>query len=542
MSQDKENFHNKKAKSFNKSDKKPSSFRNREDGGEKRPYTPRGSSAGGDRKPYARRPEGDGERRPYTPRGSSAGGDRKPYARRPEGDGERRPYTPRSSAGGDRKPYGRSAEGGDRKPYARRPEGDGERRPYTPRSSSAGGDRKPYARRPEGDGERRPYTPRSSASGDRKPYGRSSEGGDRKPYARRPEGDGERRPYTPRGSASGDRKPYSKRPDNFEDKKPYGRRDDNERKSYGRESENDSGNERKTYTRKPEGETEERKPYAKKPEGENTGRKVFKDQGFFRKKEKAPHNQTSEFGNTSPIYLYGFHPVSNALLNPLRTNKRLFCTQSSRKTLEPILNELIEKDLKLPEIIEVEKDEIGKMLPKDSVNQGIMLDCEPLDEVFLSDILIKASDNAKIIILDKVTDPHNVGAIMRSGAALGAIAVIMQKLHSPEITGVLAKSACGAVEHIALIKEINLNRAIDKLKEAGFRCIGLDEKGERTISEVDSSGKIALILGAEGDGIRQSVVESCDELVKLPTKQPIASLNVSNAAAIGLYELVRNDK
>ena len=194
---------------------------------------------------------------------------------------------------------------------------------------------------------------------------------------------------------------------------------------------------------------------------------------------------------------------------------------------------------KLPQPIFVENVDIDRLLPRDAVHQGLLLDAQPLEDPDLADFLLTAPDNAKIVMLDQVTDPHNVGAILRSASAFGAIGVIVQKLHAPDITGTLAKTASGAVEHVPVLREVNLSRALEQLKNAGFYCIGLAEEGEETIAELETSGKVCLVMGAEGDGLRRLVAENCDVLAKLPTSGPISSLNVSNAAAVALYELIR---
>lgn len=248
------------------------------------------------------------------------------------------------------------------------------------------------------------------------------------------------------------------------------------------------------------------------------------------------------YGSPSSAFLYGAHAVRAALLNPKRLHQRLLVTPSGYEAIQEAYEQAQGDGQKLPQPTYVENIDIERLLPRDAVHQGILLDSQPQEEIFLADILVSAPDNAKILVLDQVTDPHNVGAILRSAAAFGAAAVVMQKLHAPEITGTLAKAASGAVEHVPVVREVNLTRALEQLKEAGYFCIGLAEEGKSTLAELHSSGKVALVMGAEGDGLRRLVAETCDVLAKLPTGGPVSSLNVSNAAAVALYELVRGSE
>ena len=237
--------------------------------------------------------------------------------------------------------------------------------------------------------------------------------------------------------------------------------------------------------------------------------------------------------------LYGFHAVSHAWLNPVREVRTLYLTKQSHDGFASTLSEARKAGINRPEPIIVDKNTFDKMVHKGAVHQGVALCCDRLPDVFLSDLIIGAEnrDVSRVLILDQVTDPHNVGAILRSACVFGAQAVIMQSKHAPDLGGVLAKIACGAVEHMDVIYETNLSRATESLQENGFFVYGLDERGEQTPSEVDIAPHAALVLGAEGAGLRRLVREHCDMLLQLPSKGALSSLNVSNAAAVALYAL-----
>lgn len=254
-------------------------------------------------------------------------------------------------------------------------------------------------------------------------------------------------------------------------------------------------------------------------------------QNFRDHKPKAPK------GPKIHADLWGTHAVGEAWLNPARKIRRLYVTEQALKGFEDMLEQGKKLDRPAPTIID--KKELDRALAG-AVHQGIALDAAPLEEVFVQDLVTRTAgrDKAVLLMLDQVTDPHNVGAILRSACAFGADGVIMQRKHSPALTGILAKTASGAAEHVPVAYEINLADTIDHLKNKGFTAIGLDERGAGPIGACRDRKKLVLVLGAEGKGLRPKVREHCDELLQLPTKGPIASLNVSNAAAVALYAVM----
>jgi 23S rRNA (guanosine2251-2'-O)-methyltransferase len=178
--------------------------------------------------------------------------------------------------------------------------------------------------------------------------------------------------------------------------------------------------------------------------------------------------------------------------------------------------------------------DLGRLVPPDAPHQGLVLEIEPLEDVFLDELLGREGDRP-LLVLDQVTDPHNVGAILRSAAAFDARGIVTQDRHSPPESGALARAASGALETVPWVRVVNLARALEEIAEAGFWRIGLAGEAERTLQETLGSAKIALVLGAEGEGLRPNTATHCDELARLPISSAIESLNVSNAAAIALY-------
>ena len=240
------------------------------------------------------------------------------------------------------------------------------------------------------------------------------------------------------------------------------------------------------------------------------------------------------------LLLWGTHPVLAALANPARHCHRLLATPEAARSNAAALDRLA-RQRRIPQVETVGRAELDQWLPPGAVHQGIALAADPLPAPAVEDLVRQAEgrESAVVMVLDQVTDPHNVGAILRSAAAFGALGVVMQERNAPDETGTLAKSASGALEKMPLVKATNLVRALETLKQAGFWIAGLAGDAPVTLAGAKLSGKIALVLGSEGEGLRRLTRDHCDYLVKLPQSDLVESLNVSNAAAVALYELAR---
>lgn len=254
----------------------------------------------------------------------------------------------------------------------------------------------------------------------------------------------------------------------------------------------------------------------------------------YPKKDKQPKI------NKLPINLFGYHAIHEAWLNPNRKFTKVFVTEKALENFKPYIAKAEELGLRRPKHQVVERKQLDKSLGQDVVHQGIAASCEPLPEMNAMDLVIKNASNEKsvFVMMDQVTDPHNVGAIMRSACAFNISGMIMQTRFAPQLEGVLGKVACGGLEHVPVALETNLSRALETFKDHGYRCLALDERGEKTIGEFGELDKVVLVMGAEGKGLRPSVRDTCTDMARIDMLGPLASINVSNAAAISFYALM----
>ncbi|MDY0958152.1 23S rRNA (guanosine(2251)-2'-O)-methyltransferase RlmB [Sphingomonas sp. CFBP8993] len=237
-------------------------------------------------------------------------------------------------------------------------------------------------------------------------------------------------------------------------------------------------------------------------------------------------HRPSQASSNRPRF-WGRHAVTAALANPNRTVRKIWGTREALAALD------------LPPVVPItyaDVADLGRLVPSDAPHQGLVAEVDPLEDIWLGDLLHEAQDDQRpLVVLDQVTDPHNVGAILRSAAAFDALAIVTQDRHAPPESGTVARSASGALETVPWVRVVNLARALEEIAEAGFWRIGLTGHANQTLAEAMGTQRICIVLGAEGEGMRQNTEAHCDELAKLPISPKVESLNVSNAAAIALY-------
>ena len=235
-------------------------------------------------------------------------------------------------------------------------------------------------------------------------------------------------------------------------------------------------------------------------------------------------------GSNNRPRFWGRHAVTAALAKPERRVHKVWGTREALAALE------------LPPVLPItyaDVADLARMVPSDAPHQGLVIEVDPLEEIWLGDLLeAGAGDRRPLLVLDHVTDPHNVGAILRSAAAFDALGIVTQDRHAPPESGSLARAASGALELVPWVRVVNLARALDEIGEAGFWRIGLAGEASGTLAEVMGDTRPALVLGAEGEGMRHNTAAHCDELARLPISPRVESLNVSNAAAIALYAAI----
>jgi len=236
----------------------------------------------------------------------------------------------------------------------------------------------------------------------------------------------------------------------------------------------------------------------------------------------------------STVILYGRHAVFAALKNKNRKIIRLLVAAENEAEVRKTFGNI--------NFYTASKKEIEKIVPQGAVHQGFALETKPLDPPFLSDFLSECADKPKcrVLILDQVTDPQNIGAIIRSAAAFNVDAVILQDKNAPYESGAMAKAAAGTLELVQILRETNLSRTIEALKKAGFWIVGMDGYAKQKLQDVEKNAKLAIVMGSEGAGMRRLIEESCDILVRLEINKNVESLNVSTAAAVTLYELSKD--
>jgi 23S rRNA (guanosine2251-2'-O)-methyltransferase len=233
--------------------------------------------------------------------------------------------------------------------------------------------------------------------------------------------------------------------------------------------------------------------------------------------------------SSGSVRLWGRHPVEAALGNPERDHRKLWATREAAAALAGVLLDNLQVEY-------AGAADLARLVARDAPHQGLVLECAPLADIALDEL--DPPDPARpVVVLDQVTDPHNLGAVLRSAAAFGAAALVTQDRHAPPESGVVAKAASGALEIVPWVRVVNLARALEDLAEAGYWRIGLAGEADGLFADALAEAPIALVLGAEGEGLRLNVAQHCDVLARLPIAAAVESLNVSNAAAVALYAI-----
>jgi 23S rRNA (guanosine2251-2'-O)-methyltransferase len=291
-------------------------------------------------------------------------------------------------------------------------------------------------------------------------------------------------------------------------KKPFGRRDGAARPPEARHTAMPS----RTASASSSAPDPRQKP-AQAPQERPAGQKAHKERPAFRRP------------SAELAVLYGYHAVREALRAQRRKCLDLFATAAAAEKLGP--------EIAVAGVFThiVANEDLSARLGADAVHQGVLLEARPLPPADIADI---ASKSGLVLVLDQITDPHNVGAILRTAAAFAVDALVTTDRHAPELSGVLAKAASGGLEHVTIVEVVNLARALDELKDAGYLCVGLDSDAPAALDAALLTRPVALVLGAEGKGLRRLSKERCDLLARLDMPGPIKSLNVSNACAVAL--------
>lgn len=284
-----------------------------------------------------------------------------------------------------------------------------------------------------------------------------------------------------------------------------------------------------------------------------TKRKRSRGTAGFEGRARQKSSRRGRKETNGAVWLYGGHAVFAAIRNKNREIQRLILSPASQKSFEAVLTEALAARAEIapaPSAETLATQDFERALPQGAVHQGIAALCRPLPEHGLEVLQVEPGETGSgarrpVVILDQVTDPQNVGAVLRSAAVFGARAVVTTERHAPGATGALAKAASGALETVPYVRVINLVRAMAEMRDMGFWLVGLDTGAEAPLSQAKGNGATALVLGAEGKGLRRLTAENCDALARLPVaadaiEAGIDSLNVSAAAAVALYELVRS--